>query len=87
MTLTNSGSAGAAITGAGTLYYNGAGGMGMNDVTTSTGCTVLTGGLGPGQSEQVSCTFTVAQSASSGTQLAGTVALRDGTSVLFSGTV
>jgi hypothetical protein len=86
MTLTNSGNAGAAITGAGTLYYNGAGGMGMNGVTTTTGCTVLTGSLGPGQSEQVSCTFTVAQSATSGTQISGTVALRDGTSVQFSGT-
>ena len=85
LTLTNSGNTGAAITGAGTLHYSGAGAMGMNDVTTTTGCRVLTGGLGPGQSERVSCTFNVAVSASSGTQFSGTVALRDGTSVPFSG--
>jgi hypothetical protein len=87
MMLTNSGTAGAGITGAGTLSYNGAGGMGTNTVTTQSGCTVLTGSLGPGQSEQVNCLYTVNELAASGTQLSGTVALSDGDSVTFAGTV
>jgi len=83
--LTNSGNAGAAITGAGTLSYSGAGGMGTDSVTTQTGCTALTGSLGPGQSEQVSCAFTVAELSASGTQMTGTVTLSNGDSVSFTG--
>ncbi|MDA4119019.1 MAG: hypothetical protein OK436_00345 [Thaumarchaeota archaeon] len=85
MTLTNSGNTVAAITGAGTLSYSGAGGMGTGSVTTQSGCTALTGSLGPGQSEQVSCTYTVAEVAASGTQMTGTVALSNGDSVSFTG--
>jgi hypothetical protein len=87
MMLTNSGTTGAGITGAGTLSYNGAGGMGTNTVTTQTGCTVLTGSLGPGKTEQVNCLYTVNELAASGTQLSGTVALSDGDSVTFASTV
>ena len=86
MTLANTGNAGTAITGAGTLSYNGAGAMGMNDVSTSTGCIVLAGSLGPGQSAQVKCTFTVNARASSGIPFSGNVALENGGSVPFSGT-
>ncbi|HEV2227269.1 MAG TPA: hypothetical protein VGR56_10765, partial [Nitrososphaerales archaeon] len=85
MMLTNSGTAGTAITGAGILSYSGAGGMGIDSVSTQSGCTALTGSLGPGQSEVVSCAFTVAESSVSGTQLTGTVALTNGDSVSFTG--
>lgn len=85
VTLTNTGSTGTAITGAGTLSYNGAGAMGMNDVSTSNGCTVLSGSLGQGQSEQVRCAFTVNRPASSGMLFSGNVDLVDGGSVPFSG--
>jgi hypothetical protein len=85
MTLTNSGTTGAGISGGGTLSYNGAGGMGTDTVSTQTGCAVLTGSLGPGQSEQVSCQYTVAELAASGTQLTGTVTLSNGDSVSFAG--
>jgi hypothetical protein len=87
MMLTNSGTAGAGIAGAGSLSYSGAGGMGTNTVTMQKGCTVLTGSLGPGQSEQVKCLYTVSELAASGSQLSGTVALNDGNSVAFIGTV
>ena len=83
MMLANSGTAGTAITGAGTLSYSGAGAMGTDLVSTQSGCTSLTGSLGPGQSEQVSCAFTVAKLSSSGTQMTGTVALSNGDSVSF----
>jgi hypothetical protein len=86
MTFTNSGSTGTSITGAGSLSYSGAGAMGMDTVTTSTGCTALTGSLGPGQTQQVRCRFTVSGLPASGTQVTGTVALNDGGSVSFSGT-
>lgn len=86
MMLTNSGTAGTAITGAGTLSYSGAGAMGTDSVSTQSGCTALTGSLGPGQSEQVSCAFTVAKLSASGTQMAGTVTLTNGDSVSFTGT-
>ncbi|HEV2137802.1 MAG TPA: hypothetical protein VGR53_03090 [Nitrososphaerales archaeon] len=85
MMLTNSGTGGTAITGAGTLTYSGAGGMGIDSVGTQSGCTALTGSLGPGQSEQVSCAFTVAELPVSGTQMTGTVALSNGDSVSFTG--
>jgi hypothetical protein len=85
MTLTNSGNALAGISGAGTLSYNGAGGMGVNTASTQSGCTVLTGSLGPGQSEQVSCQYGVGELAASGTQLSGTVALSNGATVAFTG--
>lgn len=83
MMLTNSGTAGAGIAGAGTLSYSGAGGMGTDTVSTQSGCTALTGSLGPGQSEQVSCAFTVAMLPASGTPMTGTVALNNGDSVSF----
>ncbi|HEY6282721.1 MAG TPA: hypothetical protein VIW22_02225 [Nitrososphaerales archaeon] len=86
MMLANSGTAGTAITGAGTLFYSGAGGMGVNSVSTQSGCTALSGSLGPGQSEQVSCSFTVAGLSASGTQMTGSVALSSGDSVSFTGT-
>ena len=85
MMLANSGTAGTAITGAGTLTYSGAGAMGTDSVSTQTGCTALTGSLGPGQSEQVSCAFTVAGLSSSGSQMTGTVTLSNGDSVSFTG--
>ncbi|MDA4127088.1 MAG: hypothetical protein OK452_07790 [Thaumarchaeota archaeon] len=85
MTLTNAGNVGTATTGAASLYYSGAEVMGTT-YNTSNGCTVLSGSLDPRNSENVSCTFTVSAPASSGTQLSGTVALGDGTSVSFSAT-
>ncbi|HZW84855.1 MAG TPA: hypothetical protein VFE91_03000 [Nitrososphaerales archaeon] len=86
MTLTNSGSSTATISGAGTLTYNGAGAMGVNSVSTTSGCAVVSGSLAPGQSAQVRCTFTVNQLARSGIPFSGTVALGDGSSAQFTGT-